>query len=229
MGFEALSRRSDLGIVIVGARTARAAARGADGIVAVAGRDGGREAVERYARFAGILTIAFVAVAAGALAAGTIFAVARLVPWLTILPFEALCALGTLGALFTLLLTVILIAVVGGIHRLVLIVILIGLIIVAAGTLLFVAGAAFVQDAEIMVRELKIIFGLDTVAAKLGVARKRFVLLMKLARIPTRAVLLAVAWGRRIIRRAGSAATTASAAVLAIVDQTLVLVIGGRM
>ena len=78
-----------------------------------------------------------------------------------------------------------------------------------------------------MIRELKIIFGLDAVAGQLRVTRQRLVFLMKLGSVAAIAVVLTVTRARRIIRRALSAATAAPAAVLTIVDQTLVPVAGG--
>jgi hypothetical protein len=109
--------------------------------------------------------------------------------------------------------------------RLVLIIILVGRIIIALAPLLLEAGAAFVQHTEIMVRELQIIFGLDAITLKLGVPSQGFIFLKKLARISARAVFLTiVSRVRRLVRRAGSAAAAAPAAVLTIVDQTQVLV-----
>jgi hypothetical protein len=114
-----------------------------------------------------------------------------------------------------------------GAHRLVAILVLVRHEVVAARALLFEAAAIFIEHAEIMIRELEIIFGLHAIAGELGVARKRFILLEKLGRIAALPVVLAIALVRHIVRRALAAATAATAAVLTIVDQTLVLVTGG--
>ena len=108
---------------------------------------------------------------------------------------------------------------VGG-HRLVLILVLVGSVIVAGAALLLEAGAALVRDAEIMVGELETIFGLHAVALKLRVARERLVFLKQLRGIAARAVVLPVAHIGRLVRRTRSAATAAAtAAVLTIVYQ----------
>ena len=61
------------------------------------------------------------------------------------------------------------------------------------------ARTAFVENTEIMVRKLQIIFGLDPIAAELRVARKRLVLLLKLRGIPPLPVILAAAPHRHIL------------------------------
>ena len=58
---------------------------------------------------------------------------------------------------------------------------------------LFEAGAGFAQDAEIMIRELEVIFDVDAVALLLRVAREVLVLLVQLARVAARAAVDAVA------------------------------------
>ena len=71
-----------------------------------------------------------------------------------------------------------------------------------------------------MVRELKIIFGLDAVARELGIARHAFVFLEQLGGIAALAIVLPVA--RLSAAEVASPAlptTTASAAALTIVDQ----------
>src|SRR4029078_3157032 len=89
-----------------------------------------------------------------------------------------------------------------------------------ARVLLLEAGTAFTQHAEIMVRELEVIFGLDTVTRELRVARHAFVFLEQLGGIAALAIVLPVA--RLSAAEAASPAlptTTASAAALTIVDQ----------
>ena len=63
----------------------------------------------------------------------------------------------------------------------------------ATRILLLEARAALAEDAEIMIRELKIIFGLDAVARELGVARHALVFLEQLGGIAALAIVLAVA------------------------------------
>jgi hypothetical protein len=99
--------------------------------------------------------------------------------------------------------------------------------VVAARALFLEPRPGLVQDAKIMFGKLKVGFGLDAIAGKLGIARKRLVFLEQLGGIAALPVVLAIARARRAVRRAGSAATAATAAVLTIVDQTMVLVTGG--
>jgi hypothetical protein len=104
-------------------------------------------------------------------------------------------------------------------HGLILIFVLVGDEVVTLAALFLEARPALVEDTEIMVRKLQIIFGLNAVARQLRVARKRLVLLVKLRRIPALTIVLAVAAIPRV-RRAWPAAAAAPAAVLTIVDQT---------
>jgi hypothetical protein len=89
----------------------------------------------------------------------------------------------------------------------------------ATRILVFEAGAAFAQDAEIMVRELQEIFGLDAVARELGVARHALVFLEQLGGIAALAIVLAVARLSAEISAAALSSTAAPAAALTIVDQ----------
>ena len=117
--------------------------------------------------------------------------------------------------------TILVIGATGRVGSLVLILILVGIIIVAGPwALLLEAGAILVEDAEIMLRELEKIFGLDAIALHLRVAGERLVFLQELGGIAARAIVLAVvARIRALVRRAGSAAAAAPAATLTIVDQ----------
>lgn len=103
----------------------------------------------------------------------------------------------------------------------VLIFVLVGHEVVALAPLFLETRAAFVEDAEIMVGELQIVFGLHAIAGKLRIARKRFILLVQLSRVAALSVILAIARIGNIVRRTLSAATAAPAPVLTIVDQTL--------
>jgi len=65
----------------------------------------------------------------------------------------------------------------------------------AALILLFEARAAIFEHAEIMVGELKIIFGLDAIASELHVARQGPIFLEQLGGIATLSIVLAVTIG----------------------------------
>lgn len=95
--------------------------------------------------------------------------------------------------------------------------------IVAARALLLKAGAALAQHAEIMVRELEVIFGVHAITGHLGVARQILVFLVKLLGIAARAIVDAVVVAARTPRIAlrPLAAATATAATLTIVDQRM--------
>jgi hypothetical protein len=107
------------------------------------------------------------------------------------------------------------------------------LVAARARLLILEARTALAQHPEIMVRELQIIFGVDPVALHLGVARQRLVLLEKLGRVAARAIVdtvaaILTAVGTVRPGRARPTATTATAAVLPIIDQLSdVLVTGG--
>ena len=113
---------------------------------------------------------------------------------------------------------------------LILILVLVGVVIVAlAAALLLEAGAVLVEDAEIMVGILQIIFGLDAVALHLRVAGQALVFLQELRGIAALPVVLAVA-GTGIAcwaARPPPPPPAAPAAALTIVDQTKILTNGG--
>jgi hypothetical protein len=102
---------------------------------------------------------------------------------------------------------------------------------------LFETGAGFAQDAEIMIRELEVIFDVDAVALLLRVACEVLVLLVQLARVAARAAVDAVAGIATTLAAAAAlaltatttaaaiiiVATTATAAGLPVVDQACVL------
>ena len=81
--------------------------------------------------------------------------------------------------------------------------------------------AAFAEHAEIMVGELEIIFGLNAVTRKLGVARHALVFLEQLRRIATLPVVAGVApaVARHSLGTLSTTAATATRAVLTIIDQ----------
>jgi hypothetical protein len=90
--------------------------------------------------------------------------------------------------------------------------------VIAPGALVLEARAAFAQHAEIMVRELQIIFRLDTVAGELGVTRHALVFLKQLGGVAPLAIILTVP---RLSAEVLSplAPTAAPAAALSVVDQ----------
>ena len=93
------------------------------------------------------------------------------------------------------------------------------LVATAALVLLLEARAAVFEHAEIMIRELEIIFGLDAVAGELHVARQRLVFFEQLGGIAALAIVLAIAV-RTTGHTLGTLSTaTATAAALTIVDQ----------
>lgn len=100
--------------------------------------------------------------------------------------------------------------------------VIVAIFVVAARTLVLEAGAGFAQDAGIMFGELEIIFALDTIALKLGIARQLLILLEKLGGIATLAIVLPVAAGSGV-RRAAPAAAATPAAALTIIDQMQIL------
>src|SRR4029079_16079778 len=87
-----------------------------------------------------------------------------------------------------------------------------------ARILVLEAGAVLAKDAEIMVRELEIIFGLDAVPRELRVARHALVFLEQLRGIAALPFILAIARLSAEIL-APLPTTTAPAAALTIVDQ----------
>ncbi len=89
----------------------------------------------------------------------------------------------------------------------------------------FEPRTGFGEHAEIMIRELQIIFGVDAVALHLGVARQRLVFFEQLGRVAARPIVNAIAVFGTTPRIATTLralpATTATAAGLTIVDQVL--------
>ena len=81
--------------------------------------------------------------------------------------------------------------------------------------------AAFAEHAEIMVGELEIIFGLNAVTRKLGIARHALVFLEQLRRIATLPIVAGVAAAvtRHSLGTLSTTAATATRAVLTIIDQ----------
>src|SRR5437764_2936 len=89
-----------------------------------------------------------------------------------------------------------------------------------ARALLLEARAVFTKDAEIVIRILEVIFGLDTVARELRISRHALVFLEQLGGIAALAIVLPVA--RLSAAEVSSPAlptTAAPAAALSIIDQ----------
>jgi len=107
-----------------------------------------------------------------------------------------------------------------GFDHLLVAVIIIGVIVaLTARILLLEATAALTQHAEIVVRELEIIFGLDAVARKLRIARHALVFLEQLGGVAALAIILAVARLSAEVTTASLSPTTTPAAALSVVDQ----------
>jgi len=99
------------------------------------------------------------------------------------------------------------------------------LVVVAARAalrlLLLESRAAVLQHAEVMIRILEIIFGLDAVAGKLGVARQALVFFEQLSGVAALAIITGVAGiAGHSLRTLSTAATTTAA--LTIIDQMYV-------
>jgi hypothetical protein len=167
--------------------------------------------------------------------AGTVVASGTVIARRTVVTLEAVAVLAlptrlALSALLVLaiaiasrrgalLVVAILVAVRSGATALVVTAVVIFLGATDALVLLLEARTAFLEHAEIMVGELKIIFGLDPVARQLHVAGKGLVLFEQLRGIAALAIVLAIA-----IRTSGNtlgtlSTATATAAALTIIDQ----------
>jgi hypothetical protein len=112
-----------------------------------------------------------------------------------------------------------LVALIVGFHLLVVTLVIVAVAALAA--LLFEAGAAFAEDAVIVIRILQIIFGLDAVAAELRVARHALVLFQQLRGIATLAIVLTVAVRPSTEILGPLAPAAATATTLSIIDQML--------
>jgi hypothetical protein len=107
-----------------------------------------------------------------------------------------------------------------GLDQLFLALVLVDLVIALTALLILIlkAGAALAQYPEIVIGELKIIFGLHTVARELGIARHALVLFKQLRGIAALAIVLPVPRLSAEIL-APLPTTAAPAAALSIVDQ----------
>lgn len=154
-------------------------------------------------------------------AAGAVSAILTVSPIRPGGPLEAVAAAVAAGVLAHLGLAFLLVG--SGFHRQLFVALI---LVVVTGTalslLLFKARAAILQDAEIMIGVLEVIFGLDAVAGELGIAREALVFLHELGGIAALAVILTVATGvaRHSLRTLSAAATTTAA--LTIIDQLVV-------
>ena len=169
------------------------------------------------------LVLAFGAILAlaafGTLAAlGPVIALRAFAAWFAVVAIAVL-AIAVAARRRALLVTVVIVIVlVFGAGRFVAALVLV-LVAAAALILLLEARAAVFQHAEIMVRELEVIFSLHAVAGKLHVARQGLVFLEQLSGIAALAIVLPIA-----IRTTGHSLGTlstaaATATALTIVDQ----------
>jgi hypothetical protein len=172
-----------------------------------------RQHVERKAVIA--------AIRAWATLLGTVIVVGKaLVATRTVRAVETLVAIGPVAAVLPITtFGAILTGLIAALGHLVLAVVLVHFLVTRTAWVLFLkAGAAFAQDAEIVIGELKLIFGLDAVARKLRVARHALVFLEQLGGIAALTVVLPIARLPAEIL-APLPTTTATAAALTIVDQ----------
>lgn len=130
-----------------------------------------------------------------------------------ILTFRALLALGALGPIVKTVVAVV------RVHVGIVAVAVVLHVIAALAPLFVEARLALPQHAEIMIRELKIIFGLDTVPSKLGIARHALVFLKQLGGITALTIILPVARLSAGIGTPWLAPAAATASALTIVDQ----------
>jgi len=151
----------------------------------------------------------FVLVGRGLIVAIVTVAVARTAVAAAVRAVTAILTLAALGAIIPRILGL------GGLDQLFLALILVGF---AARALLFEARPVLIDDAEIMVRILQIIFGLDAVARELRIARHALVLFEQLGGVAALAVVLSIPRLAAEVRSPLSS-TAAPAAALTIIDQ----------
>jgi hypothetical protein len=218
-----LSCGRDVSVTVCGAWRTRPAAWPSllsRSIVADISANGRRKGVERN----GLPTAVAARIVAAGLGAAALLVVA---PWPTaaiaaaLSSFRTILAFGPLSAFRTLLLPILSPTIVGGgVDILVAVLLLFQIIIaLAARILLFEAGAALAQHAKIMVGELEVIFGLDPIASKLGIARHALVFFKQLRRIAALAVVLAIAGLAADVLAPLPAAAATAATLLSIIDQ----------
>jgi len=150
----------------------------------------------------GVIRIALLAEAGGAVIAATVAPIVTVAAVTTIASFLALLGLAV-GLSLELLAIVVIVTVV-----------------TALAALVLESGAILAEHAEIMVRILQIIFGLHAVARELGVARQALVFFEQLSGVPALTIVLAVP---RLTAEvlASLPSTAATAAALSLIDQTL--------
>jgi len=106
-----------------------------------------------------------------------------------------------------------------GFHQLLIAILVIEVVIALAARVLFLEpGAALAKDAEVVIRELEIIFGLDAVARELRVTRHALVFLEELRGVTALAIVLPVPRLSTEVLTPLSP-TTAPAAALSLIDQ----------
>jgi hypothetical protein len=97
--------------------------------------------------------------------------------------------------------------------------------LVLVGVLLLEAAAAFGEDAEIMIRELQIIFGVDAIALALRIGGERLVFFQQLAGVATGAIVDPVARIGVAPTLALSTPTATAAGLTIIIDQSPVVLV----
>lgn len=237
---------------VVTSRAANAAARAryALFVAAITGADRGRQDAERDALVARLVR-RDVAVAIATQAFVCRFATR---PLGTVVPFRPVGAIRTVAAwpllllllrltrrllaltlilalsLIVVIVAVVIIGPVRGHVFLVIAVIILVILRTAAALLLLLlllileAGATFLEDAKIMIGELKVIFGLDAVPGELGIPRHALVFFEKLGGVAALARVAGVtaAVALHSLGPLPSATATAATLLLTIVDQVLI-------
>lgn len=137
----------------------------------------------------------------------------------TVVALIPICALRSIVALRAIIaIAVVALIVATGIELIVVAVIVVD-IFAALPSLFIEARLAFPQHTEIMIRELKIIFGLHTVPRELGIARHALVFLKQLGGITALTIILTVARLSAGIGTPWLSPAAATASALTIVDQ----------
>ncbi len=102
-----------------------------------------------------------------------------------------------------------------------------GVALVLIGVLFVEARARFGEDAEVVIRELQIIFGVDAVALALRIGRERLVLFEQLGGVTARAIVDAIAVAVIGVTATLALSTTAATAtgLTIIIDQSPVVLV----
>jgi hypothetical protein len=212
-------RRCDVAVAVLCSRSPRPAARPSRLFLfrrfyaLLVAADRGREDVDRNG-FAAAVDARIALLLVGGI--GLLICVRLARAAFTTAAVEAFVAVAAFFALVAVIRTALLFP---GLDEFVVTVVVVVNIFAALTPLILEACAALAQHAEIMVCELQIIFGLDAVAGKLGIARHVLVLLEQLRSIAALTIVLAVPRLSAEVLASLSPATAPAATTLSIVDQ----------